>query len=177
MLIHEITPQEAHEQLRLGKALLVDVREPDEFRAEHIVYAMSVPGTQFAEVIQQLDVQPEQTILFHCRTGPRAHMACVRAQEAAALVNPMANITGGIEGWKQAGLPVVRVESGQPRVSIFRQVQMIVGGLVAFFTVLGFIWHSAFFALAGLFGAALMVAGITGWCGLALFLAKMPWNK
>lgn len=176
-MIQEITPQDAYDLLRQGKAMLVDVREPDEFKAAHIVYATSMPGTQFAEAIQQLDVTPDTMILFHCRTGPRAQMACVKAQQEAALVNPMANITGGIEGWKQAGLPVITSSSGGAGVSIFRQVQMIVGAFIALSVVLGFTLHTLGFVLAGLFGAALLVAGITGWCGMAILLARMPWNK
>ena len=56
-----------------------------------------------------------------------------------------------------------------------RQVQIIVG----FISALGafFAHHQPLFAILPLFGSGLMFAGVTGTCGMALVLAKMPWNQ
>jgi hypothetical protein len=43
--------------------------------------------------------------------------------------------------------------------------------------VLGFLFGPAFFGLAGFVGAGLLLAGATGWCGMARLLAAMPWNR
>jgi len=67
-----------------------------------------------------------------------------------------------------------QVSSG---ISIFRQVQIIIGGLIAVLVVFGFLGLPFGFIGAGLLGFALFVAGLTGWCGLAMLLSKMPWNK
>ena len=58
-----------------------------------------------------------------------------------------------------------------------RQVQVAVGVLVVVFTLAGFGVHPLFHALAGLTGLGLINAGVTGWCGMAMLLAKMPWNR
>lgn len=58
-----------------------------------------------------------------------------------------------------------------------RQVQLIAGGLVLLGVVLGFLVHPGFFALSGFVGAGLMMAGATGWCGMAVLLRTMPWNR
>jgi hypothetical protein len=44
-------------------------------------------------------------------------------------------------------------------------------------TLLGTIMHPYFYILPGFVGLGLMMAGLTGWCGMAKLLAYMPWNK
>jgi hypothetical protein len=44
-------------------------------------------------------------------------------------------------------------------------------------SVLGYFVSPKFFLLSGFFGAGLTFAGLSGTCGLAIFMAKMPWNK
>ena len=173
-----IKATEALTMIKNGTAILVDVREPDEFKSEHIAYALSVPLGTLADTINTLDIPADKTILFQCFKGTRGEKACDLLQGLDACKNKIVNIEGGIEAWKASGLPVIyETSSPPPKVSLFRQVQVIVGFLVAFCVVLGFLGATPAFALAGIFGVALFVAGLTGWCGLAMILAKMPWNK
>ena len=44
-------------------------------------------------------------------------------------------------------------------------------------TILGTWVHPAFYGLAAFVGAGLTFAGLTDWCGMAMLLAKMPWNQ
>ena len=61
--------------------------------------------------------------------------------------------------------------------SIIRQVHIVAGGMV-FTGVLLSVFVSPWWAiLPGFFGAGLLFAGLTGFCGLGLILAKMPWNR
>ncbi|HRD78783.1 MAG TPA: DUF2892 domain-containing protein, partial [Hyphomicrobiaceae bacterium] len=77
----------------------------------------------------------------------------------------MTIVEGGIESWKRAGLPVMK-DASQP-LELQRQVQLIAGFLIVLGAVLSvsvspvFVWLSAFV------GAGLMLAGATGWCGMA----------
>lgn len=64
-----------------------------------------------------------------------------------------------------------------PRLTIFRQVQIVVGCLVLLSVFSGFLISPVGFAVAGFFGAALCFAGISGWCGMAKLLNRMPWNQ
>ncbi len=82
---------------------------------------------------------------------------------------------GGIDRWKAEAKPL-NTQSRQ-RISIFRQVQIIVGFLVAFFAILGITVDARWTWLAALFGAALGIAGVFGFCLLAELLNKMPWNR
>ncbi|WP_338112355.1 YgaP-like transmembrane domain [Rhizobium gallicum] len=75
------------------------------------------------------------------------------------------------------GLPVVGASQGAPCLTIFRQVQITVGTLVLLSVLCEFLLHPAAFAFAGLLGAALAFSGISGWCGLAILLSCMHWNR
>lgn len=173
-----ITVKNALDKIKAGEALLIDVREPDEFKVEHIAYALSVPLSSLEGGFQMLNIPEDKIILFQCLKGSRGQMACERIQGLGSCKNTIINIEGGIEAWKEAGLPVIGASTtATPKISIMRQVQMIVGFLVALCVLLGFAGISFAFILAGVFGAALFFAGLTGWCGLAMMLSKMPWNK
>jgi hypothetical protein len=58
-----------------------------------------------------------------------------------------------------------------------RQVQITFGVLIMLFVSLGYFGVPFSFAITGLLGLGMLISGITGWCGLALLLNKMPWNK
>lgn len=77
--------------------------------------------------------------------------------------------------WKDAGFEIQTL--GCKVLPLDRQTQMAVGTLAVLGTLLGAFYHPGFYALAGFFGLGLIFAGITGWCGMAKLLAKMPWNQ
>jgi hypothetical protein len=84
-------------------------------------------------------------------------------------------VEGGTQAWIDAGLPVNR---GQSRVlPLMRQVQIIVGFLSAVGGLLALTVNKLFAILPLVVGSGLLFAGLTGFCGLALLLAKMPWNR
>lgn len=172
--MQNISPKQAYEWLQSGEAVLIDVREPDEFASEHIYYAVSVPLGQVQRVVKDMHVGENTKIIMQCLKGKRGEQACCVMGECGDS-RAFYNITGGIDAWKEAGLPVIG-NSG-PKISIFRQVQMIVGSLIFLLVLLGLAGLTFGFILAGIFAAALAFAGFTGWCGLAMILRKMPWNK
>lgn len=172
--IETITPETAAEWLRTGKAVLIDVREPDEFRAEHIALAMSMPLASVSGLLGGLP--DDRPIIFQCQKGGRGAAACDIAS-AERGNRPVYNLAGGIEAWKGTGLPVAgAAPTASTGISIFRQVQIVVGTLVLLATLAGFAGYPAGFAVAGLAGTMLAIAGLSGWCGLALLLQRMPWN-
>lgn len=166
-----ISPKEAHDELAAGKAILIDVREADEFQEQHISYAQSLPLSNFQKNFEQIKCPEGQKIIFQCLSGSRSMQACQKINKPSHTICFM---EGGIEAWKSAGLPVIGLSTKFP---IMRQVQMIVGGMITFMLILvlsGMVWA---LWIAGLLGMALFFAGFTGWCGLAKLLKKMPWNS
>jgi len=172
-MTQNISAKNAHNMLTQGDAILIDVREPDEFKIRHIPYAHSIPLSSVSNMMRFMDIPHDKKIIMQCLAGKRGEQACGIIH--GNLKHDIFNIEGGLTAWEDSGLPVIG--NKEPKFSIFRQVQMIMGSLIAFLIFLGFWGLTFMFALAGLFAFALAVAGFTGWCGLALLLNKMPWNK
>jgi rhodanese-related sulfurtransferase len=89
--------------LRDGGALMLDVREPDEWAAGHIPGATLIPLGQLASRLSE--VSREATIVTVCRSGRRAAEA--RDILLGAGYQAVASMSGGMNEWVAAGLPVV----------------------------------------------------------------------
>lgn len=168
MSIPTIAPAEARLAVENG-ALLVDIRPGDEHARERIAGAVNVPLTDLSSLVAK-----GRVVVFHCRSGMRT-AAHADALEAAAKGVPCHLLEGGIDGWRKAGLLTVK-DTRQP-LEIMRQVQLGAGGLVLGGVLLGAAIHPAFFGISAFAGAGLMMAGATGWCGMAQLLRRMPWNR
>lgn len=152
--------------------LIVDIRELDEFNREHMPNALHAPLSRINKE-KQVHAKPGQTVVFHCQAGTRT---CQAKEQLASLgLDTIYILDGGINAWKKSGGQTI-CNSKAP-IPLMRQVQMIVGFMVllgialAHFISPFFIWISAFF------GAGLLFAGITGFCGLAKVLLLFPYNK
>lgn len=176
-MINEISPKQAQEWLNTDEAVLIDVRELDEFQDEYIPHSLFMPLRTVHKLIKQVDIDKDKKIIMHCQSGVRSKIAIKRMQMKNEYQNALYSLEGGILGWKKAELPVVSGILAPNGFSIFRQVQVIVGAMIALSILLGFFGMTVWFAIAGLIGAMLCFAGITGWCGLGFVLSKMPWNK
>ena len=175
MTVPTITPTELNALLKQGRAIdLIDVRTPAEFREVHAELARNVP-------LESLDPQAvsgsrsgnsQDPLYVICRSGSRGKTACEKL--VAAGCQNVVNVAGGTLAWEQAGLVVVR---GQKTISLERQVRIAAGSLVVIGSLLALFVHPWFAALPAFVGAGLVFAGVTDTCGMALLLARMPWNQ
>ncbi len=171
---HEIEPRDAQALLARGEAVLVDVREPDEHARERIAGATPMPlGTLTTEKVKALGAR---RVLIHCKSGRRGADATAKCGTLASTGIGVSNVRGGIEAWRAAGLPTI-VDAGRPRLSVMQQTQVLIGTCVLAGTALGFLVHPGFLAIPAFMGAGLVFAGATGFCGMALLLGKLPWNR
>ncbi len=162
-----ISPAEAKRLLAQG-AVLIDIREPAEHARERIALARNLPVNVLGTVRDLTG-----PVIFHCRTGKRTGDNAHRLRAAAGGEAYL--LAGGIDAWRNAGLPVL-VDASQP-IEICRQVMIVAGGLVLLGVLLGSLVRPELFALSGLIGGGLVFAGVSGWCGLAKLLGLMPWNR
>ena len=82
-------------------ALLVDVREPNEFAERRIPGALPMPLSRLAEDYQQLPT--DRPIITQCASGKRSLVAAeFLSRHGYAEVS---NLEGGIIAWQAAGLP------------------------------------------------------------------------
>lgn len=175
MAIREVDPREVAGWLASGEAVLVDVREADEFRREHIEGAGSRPlaSVDMPGLLEQAGREPNRKLVLLCASGARSRAAADRVPDQAGV--EVCVLKGGVEAWKRAGLAVVR--DAKAPLPLMRQVQITAGGMVLLGFVLGVLVSPWWHVLSGLVGAGLMMAGITGFCGMANLLRVMPWNR
>ena len=91
-----------------GGALLLDVREADEWTAGHAPDALWIPVAQVGERLSELP--PGRSIVAICRSGVRS----ARVAEALdARGYDVANLEGGMRAWVAAGFDCV-TDAGTP---------------------------------------------------------------
>ncbi len=171
MTLQSVTPDEARHLLGAG-AILVDIREADERARDHIPGARHLPLSKLDQAEHALD--GGQPVIFHCRSGARTlanagRLAARTGSRKAYLIE------GGLDAWRKAGLPVVS-DRRQP-IELQRQVQIGAGSLALAGTLLSVLMSPWFLVVPGFVGTGLLVAGLTGFCGMARVLMRAPWNR
>jgi rhodanese-related sulfurtransferase len=170
-----VTPAELQRRLAAGRpGRLLDVRTPGEFAAAHVPGARLLPLDELDPAAFGRERNGDAaTVYVLCQTGGRARRAIEKLERAG--VRGCVLVEGGTQAWMDAGLPVNR---GPSRVlPLMRQVQIIVGFVAATGGLLALTVNKYFALLPLVVGGGLLFAGLTGFCGLAVLLAKLPWNK
>jgi len=103
--VHNATPEQVQAWLGKGEILLVDVREPHEYAFERIHGALLYPLSTFDP--QALATEGRKLVL-QCGSGKRSLMAAHKLQ--AAGHGELTHLAGGLQAWKAAGLPVIRID-------------------------------------------------------------------
>ena len=170
MSLPQIKAEEALRLMREG-AVLVDVREADEFAREKVSGARSFPLSRMDAAT--LAAESGKPVLFHCRSGARTLANAGRLAQKAGDCQAFV-VEGGLDALKRAGAPVT-LDASQP-LDLQRQVQIGAGALALGGTLLGVFVAPGFLVVPAFVGAGLMVAGLTGFCGMARLLVHAPWN-
>ncbi|MFK4188658.1 rhodanese-like domain-containing protein [Streptomyces sparsogenes] len=96
-----LSPAEAYRRVADGELTLVDVREDDEWAARHPAGAVHAPLSTLPAALPDL---PDGPLAFVCRTGTRSVQGGAQAIRAGRSL--VYSVTGGLEAWESAGLPV-----------------------------------------------------------------------
>lgn len=169
--IRKVTPADA---VKDGGCLILDVRTDIEHRASclraaHVHVPLDTLDAKAFIAEHKLDGGKPLYIL--CRAGARAAKAAAAFHQAG--FDNVHVIDGGLLNCETCGVPVKKGEV----ISLERQVRIAVGALVLLGTLLGSFASPWFYILPAFCGAGLLLAGVTEWCGMALLLARAPWNK
>ena len=99
-----ISVSEAKEKLEAGAAVMVDVRNPDEYVEVHAEGVRLIPvNTVLAEIKQIREFAAGKEILFICKSGQRSALAAEYATAAGLDELPLFNVEGGTTAWVEAG--------------------------------------------------------------------------
>ena len=170
-----IQPLELQRLLAEGApAQLLDVRTPGEFAAAHVPGAKLIPlGDLDPAAFRRERGAEEIPVYVLCQSGGRARKAIEKLERAG--VHGCVLVEGGTQGWIDAGLPVTRGKSNV--LPLMRQVQITVASFRPWARFSRSPSTRSLPSSRCVMGCGLMFAGITGTCGMALLLAKMPWNR
>jgi rhodanese-related sulfurtransferase len=170
-----ITAEQFKQRLQSGDPIeLIDVRTPAEFSEAHVENARNLPLERLDPAALRADpgAARAKPLYVVCQKGGRGRQACEKL--AAAGWTDVVNVEGGTLACEAAGLPIVR---GKKTISLERQVRIAAGSLVLLGSALALLIHPYFVGLAAFIGGGLVFAGVTDTCGMALILARMPWNQ
>jgi rhodanese-related sulfurtransferase len=184
--------------------VIIDVRTPAEHAEAHLQRAhdhVPLDTLNPRDFMLRRGLDKDAALYILCRSGARATAAAQKfAAEGYSNVHV---IEGGIISCEECGEPVVKndvrndnkahaaaanaaaegkaalnnVYARLGRIPLDGQVRLFAGALVLLGTILGLAGAEIFYLLPLAVGGGLVYSGITGWCGLALGLAKAPWNK
>jgi rhodanese-related sulfurtransferase len=98
--ITTLAPTETWEACRSNELVLVDVRQPQEWRAGVVAGALLIPLNELPRRIDELP--RESTVAFLCRSGHRSTLAARQARRHGIDV---VSVKGGMIAWNKVGLP------------------------------------------------------------------------
>lgn len=85
-------------------ALVLDVREPSEFEAGHVLNAKHIPLGKLNERIGELEKYRDKPIVVICRSGKRSASACALMVKQG--FTQAYNLAGGVMAWQKGNLPL-----------------------------------------------------------------------
>jgi len=104
--IAEISPQDAVAKLKSGEAVIIDVRDKDEWDEGHIPAATHLSRGTIELEIEEKVPDPNAMIICHCGGGGRSALAAESLQKMGYKI--VRSMAGGFKSWKAAGLPVTQ---------------------------------------------------------------------
>lgn len=100
--VPQMGPGQIHAKLVEKPApILIDVRQPEEYRSGHISGAKLVLFGNLMRSMQEIPHNRE--IICVCQSGSRSQAA---AQQLIAAGYSVVNLKGGMDGWQRAGFPM-----------------------------------------------------------------------
>ena len=100
----EISPVTATQMFNRENALLLDIRENNEFKDGRIGNAVHIPLGALENRLKELEKFKDRPIIAYCRTGQRSARACVLLRKHG--FENVYNLGGGLLAWQNANLPV-----------------------------------------------------------------------
>ncbi|GGP81037.1 transporter [Streptomyces virginiae] len=167
--------EQAHPRLR--ELTVVDVRTPGEFASGHLPDAVNVPLDRLVRSLPELRRAAEGgPLLIVCASGARSAGAVATLAPHGV---PASSLTGGTEAWAAAGHALVYPGGVRSRAvwAMERQVRFAAGALVLAGLLLGLLLHPAFALLSAAIGGGLVFSALTGTCGMAVVMGRLPFNR
>lgn len=158
---------------RLAEFTVIDVRSPAEFAGGHIAGAHNVPLERLREAVPVLTPARHPNLLVVCASGARSERARTELDRlgVAAL-----DLAGGTTAWVADGNALAGVAGARAVWPMERQVRFAAGSLVVLGLAAGRVLPKAR-VLSAAIGSGLVFSAVSGTCGMAAVLARLPHNR
>lgn len=163
--MNPISNHQAQIEVINGDSIIIDVREPGEFKEHHIPGALNIPSTKYDHNLF-LAFQ-DLKICLVCQSGNRAR------QIQAKLVS---------DGFTKVTVLKTQMQDVQPTTeskgwSVDRQFRMTLGILLAIFLTLYFLEIYNGIIIPIILSTGLIVTALIDQCYMRMAIAQLPWNK
>src|SRR6266851_4568923 len=106
-IVPEEGPADLQRRLKSGEnVVVIDVRDPDEYRDGHLEAAANISRGFLEFRIGTAVTDPKTPIVLYCQTGLRSILAAKALKELG--FQTVINLQGGFQKWAQSGLPIVK---------------------------------------------------------------------
>jgi len=100
------SPTEATQLINHEDAVVLDVREDNEFHSGHIVNSVHIPMSFLKDRVTELEKHKSKPIIVSCRSGSRSASACSVLKKQG--FENVYNLKGGVMAWQHANLPLTK---------------------------------------------------------------------
>ncbi|WMX48182.1 rhodanese-like domain-containing protein [Streptomyces roseicoloratus] len=169
-----LTTDEA--RTRLHELTVIDVRTPGEYAGGHLPGALNIPLDRIRRALPDIRQATDRgDVLVVCASGARSANACKILAENGVTA---ATLSGGTGAWAADGHGLHRPQ-GASRATwgMERQVRLTAGVIVLLGLLLGLVVHPAFQLVSAGIAGGLVFSALTGTCGMAAMLARLPHNR
>lgn len=159
-------------EIQSGKSpQMIDVREPSEFKREHIAGSISIPLSEL--VSRKNELAQDRPVILICLSSARAKRGFLSLK--AAGVGNCQVLEGGLHGWTMRAYPTEALRLGV--WSMERQVRFAAGFLILVGILLTASVNPNWICFSGFVAVGMMFSAITNSCGMATLLGFLPWNR
>ncbi len=99
-----LTASQATMLINRENAVLIDVREPNEYLNGHVTDSRNIPVASLAQRAEELTSYKEKPVILVCQSGARSASACATLSKLG--FSRVHSLEGGVTGWLEAGLPL-----------------------------------------------------------------------
>jgi len=101
-----ITPAQSTQMINRDDALILDVRENNEYSEGHIINSLHIPLSSLKTRMEDLEKHKSKKVIIACRSGHRSSQACANLRKQG--FEQVFNLRGGVMAWESANLPLVK---------------------------------------------------------------------
>lgn len=102
----QIDAREAVRIINDEDAIILDIREPGDYKTGHIINAKNIPASRLGEDAEKLGTDKNRPVIVYCKTGLNSQSACGKLREAG--YTRVYCLKNGLYGWQEENMPIQR---------------------------------------------------------------------